>query len=271
MSTLKLSAAALCIAVSLPASGFAADIKFPTKAPALVAVHNWNGFYAGVNAGYGWGTSKTDYPGVEPTLFIPGQTFGAIPRSNSPRNAGFIGGVQAGYNWQFNSAIAGLEADFAYTGMRGTATYAATVFPAPLLTTTQENKLNWFATVRPRVGMLLTPDFLGYVTGGVAIGGAKAATTVDIAPPGSCPLTNGFCSTGSASKTLVGWTAGLGAEMALAAHWTAKAEYLYYDLGNVSYQVISTATFGNGGTESIHADAKFKGHIVRVGLNYSFN
>jgi hypothetical protein len=33
----------------------------------------------------------------------------------------------------------------------------------------------------------------------------------------------------------LGWIAGGGAEYMFAPHWTVKAEYLYYDLGSVTY------------------------------------
>jgi hypothetical protein len=50
--------------------------------------------------------------------------------------------------------------------------------------------------------------------------------------------------------------------------WSVKAEYLYYDLGYQSYTVFSQSPAGLAGMQ---ADASFRGHIARSGLNYKFN
>ncbi|HEX5509555.1 MAG TPA: outer membrane beta-barrel protein, partial [Pseudolabrys sp.] len=107
-------------------------------------------------------------------------------------------------------------------------------------------------------------------SGGLAYGGVKASTNVNVDVAGSCPAVNAFCSIGSLSGTRVGWTLGGGVESIIAGNWTARIDYLYFDLGRESYPIVSTVTFGPGGTEVMRADAKFSGHIVRAGLNYRF-
>jgi len=46
----------------------------------------------------------------------------------------------------------------------------------------------------------------------------------------------------SYSNTQVGWTAGGGVEWMFMPNWSAKAEYLYYDLGNISATSVSTVS-----------------------------
>jgi len=71
----------------------------------------------------------------------------------SPR--GFIGGFQAGYNFQTNNFVAGIEGDFNSTkqnkSVSGTANYPDVAFPWPF-TITQSIKTDWLLTIRPRAG-----------------------------------------------------------------------------------------------------------------------
>ena len=60
-------------------------------------------------------------------------------------------------------------------------------------------------------------------------------------------------------------------------NWSAKVEYLYYDIGTVtthgSLLVQSNSTAGGvpWGIAGQNTSAKFDGHIVRAGVNYHFN
>lgn len=255
--------------VGATATALAADL--PVKAPPpVVASYGWTGFYIGLNAGYGWGRAKTDETGVDPLIVIPAQGVGSLPTSFNKRVDSFVGGGQIGYNWQSGQYVLGIEADFAYIDFHADSVYAVGVIAFnPALTTTQSSRLRWLGTVRPRVGWLWTPSTMIFATGGLAYGGAKGSTSVST--PASCPLANGFCSVGSGSKTVFGWTAGGGFEMLLGSNWTGKIEALYFDVGDLEYPVISTANFGIGGTEILRSSTSFTGVIVRAGLNYRFS
>ena len=250
----------------------------PVKAPPQVVApgYNWTGFYVGINGGYGWGSSPTQVIGIDPTIVIPSQAVGALPTSLNPRMDGFLAGAQIGYNQQIGQFVAGLEADLDASGMRGNATYAVGPIAIPIgldppLTTEQINKLSWLGTVRPRLGWLMTPSTLIYGTGGLAYGEVKIQSGVSAGPPGGpCPG-NEFCSAGSNSETRAGWTAGGGIEAVLGSNWTAKIEYLYFDLGSVSDGLISQSPLALGGHEIIATSVKVNGNIVRAGLNYKFN
>jgi len=88
-------------------------------------------------------------------------------------------------------------------------------------------------------------------------------------------LPNHYNSFGSFSNTRVGWTAGGGIEWLFAPNWSVKAEYLYYDLGSVTYGLSPLQNFNSAGTlftsGSPFSRTRFTGNIVRAGLNYHFN
>lgn len=113
-----------------------------------------------------------------------------------------------------------------------------------------------------------------YATGGPAAGHVKGTTSTTplLFNGASACASNAFCSAGSGSKTLIGWTVGAGAEHSFASGWSAKIEYLYYDLGKFSYPTneISSAFPASLGVPTMNMDSSVTGHIVRAGLNYKF-
>src|SRR5262245_40877725 len=268
-------------AIAAGTSARAADM--PVKAPAYrappPAVFTWTGFYVGANAGYGWDTGSIDLAAVPPftAFFAPAIARGEIPPSSDLHARGFIGGLQAGYNFQSGPIVYGVETDFSYARVRGTALNVSNGLLNPVITTAQDSNLHWLGTLRGRLGVLPTPVSLFYVTGGLAYGHTAASTTTTVptvtfptVPPSvsRCPDLNLFCSTGSSSKTRAGWTIGGGLEYAFGQNWSAKLEYLYYDLGRESYLTVTQAALAP--TPVMQADAKFAGHIARVGINYRF-
>ena len=128
----------------------AADLPRTYKAPAYVAPSfaNWTGFYAGLNAGYGFGKSDWDVPAV------------------SPEPKGFVGGVTLGYNFQTGMWLWGIEGDAAYSDMKGDETCGAG---------TCETKNTWLGTARARLGYAGWNNWLPYVTGGAAVADTMAA------------------------------------------------------------------------------------------------
>jgi outer membrane immunogenic protein len=276
------STALLALAVSAPV--MAADLPAAPvyKAPALVPlpVYDWTGFYVGVNGGYSWGKSATDYT-----------VTGFAPFSTSQSMNGWVFGGQAGYNWQFNrNWIFGLEADLQATGQHGTAALpglSTTVtipclpttnicFPTVTTTTTTgsvEQKLPWLGTARARLGFLPADRWMLYVTGGLAFGevetsaAASSTTTTTLGLGGPVVGTTTATAAASANTTRAGWTVGAGSEWVISGPWTAKVEYLYVDLGNVS----NNFTFaGLPGAPVVTTSSHVTDNIVRVGLNYRF-
>jgi outer membrane immunogenic protein len=302
------SIAAASMGLVFGAPAFAADLGRPAPAPIYTKAHppvvyGWNGFYGGLNAGGTWANSNSVntvsspvtgfVDGIAPGSFAATSALGAtgdIPLGN---NASFIGGGQIGYNWQFAPTwLAGLEADLqgvshnGGSGTLGTSLGLPTnpvFFPDTIKTQiSSSSSLDYFGTVRGRLGLVATPTVLLYGTGGLAYGGVKASTSISqsnndcVNFPGNC-VQSSAATAGSLSTTRAGWTAGAGLEWMFAQHWSAKAEYLYYDLGSVTFNNGSLAyTNGSftpaGGPVVISSQSttKFTGNIARVGVNYHF-
>jgi outer membrane immunogenic protein len=151
-------------------------------------------------------------------------------------DGGMVGGT-VGYNWQYGQWVFGLEGDVDWTNISGSTTAFCTLGC--------QTKNSWLSTVRGRLGWAVD-RFLPYVTGGVAIGDVTASTP-------------GFA---GRDDTNVGWTAGGGVEFAIAGNWTAKAEYLYVDLGKFNC--------GLGCGAAATDNVSFTSHLFRGGVNFRF-
>ena len=123
-----------------------------------------------------------------------------------------------------------------------------------------QQRIAWFATVRPRVGYASGP-VLFYVTGGLAVANIRTSySTTEIAQ-----------FSGRASDTRAGGAVGAGIEAALIGNWTAKIEYLYLDFGNVSDTFIyQTVGFFGPGTARSDVSGHVVDHVARAGVNYRF-
>jgi outer membrane immunogenic protein len=122
--------------------------------------------------------------------------------------------------------------------------------------------------LRARLGFTPIDRLLIYGTGGLAYGEVESNTNFAEATTSNVNFNNAF---GSASSWRAGWTAGAGAEFAFARHWSAKIEYLYYDLGDLNYNSTLTSSNATPTTIGITSTADFKGNIVRAGINYRFD
>lgn len=191
-------------ALGLAAPAFAADLpaKAPiyAKAPAMVAVYNWTGFYVGAHAGYSWGTTGHD-------------PIGPVLGTNYNISGGLLG-AHAGYNHQFGNFVVGIEGDWDWNNLRGN--------DGGFGVTVDGMEGRWQASIRGRLGFAAN-NWLIYGTGGWSW--LNANVTKDI-PANS-----------SANATRGGWTLGAGAEYALSANWIARAEYRYASY-NPTYYVL---------------------------------
>jgi len=154
-----------------------------------------------------------------------GYEWGKITDS-SVNPSGVMGGGQLGYNWQSGEFVFGGETDIQLSGADDT--FAPYKFSNP-----------WFGTLRGRAGVALD-NILLYATAGIAYGDVKAEV------PGL-----------SETRTHIGWTGGIGMEVGFTPSWSAKAEYLYADLGNRAYSI-------TGVDNGLHTN------LVRFGINYHF-
>jgi outer membrane immunogenic protein len=216
---MRLAIAALLLTST---SAFAADLAPQTAEPvapvAVAPVYNWTGFYAGVHAGALIGQGKVDAAKFS--------------------GAGFIGGVHAGYNAQFDGGfVVGLETDLDYSSFNKSKTVTDGVVAARA-----KFKNEWDGSTRARVGYAFD-NILPYLTGGVAYGDQKVS----------------IAGAGDNSDTRVGWTAGGGVEYAIDQNWIVRGEVRYIDLGTKNVNLLG-----------VRHKVKFDGTDVNLGVSYKF-
>ncbi|HHF7344426.1 TPA: outer membrane protein [Legionella feeleii] len=277
-----------------------------------MAAPKWAGFYAGANAGGVWSANtKTSIlssfvPGSQNPSYPDGATYTGIQSASgatgtiSTRNAGFIGGGQIGYNLQFTDHLfAGLETDL--QAMTSGDDSGKTSNTAPLVgiydggaysflpgeayaTTLNSNKhTNYLGTFRGRLGGLITPSLLVMGTGGLAYGGVSSKATItqtnnerSLVDPALAQFTlePQTITSGRYSKNIrLGWTVGAGGEWMFLPDWSAKVEYLYYDLGRVNYTMSPTVTRIPANPSPVavvssQVTTHFNGNIVHLGISY---
>ncbi len=229
----------------------------------------WEGVYAGLHGGYGFGTQKGDltYLGSPDSIFTPGQKLDFD---------GWLGGVQVGVNRQSGAWVFGTEADISASSISGSATFNSTLVnpanpPQSAFSKDISTRIDYFGTARARIGYSVG-GFMPYVTGGVAWGRTDSDLTVTNNYLKSLGILSGPSGTGKSSEFHVGWTAGFGGEVLLGSRWTMKAEYLHIDLGTRNYSYTGTIAPGIGGgvfnTDGFKSSLAFD--TVRLGLNYRF-
>lgn len=273
----KLALALLAAMALGPIAAQAADlapVRMPLKAPAQPG--NWTGFYIGGNVGYGWG--RYDASNATGTIVNVNGGSGIygfnVPSGNGN---GVTAGIQAGYNWQIEQAVLGIDADWQYLNSKagtGNAAIAVPVFIGGNFSGSTSVSTDWYATFRGRVGYAFGPALL-YATGGLALAdtkvGANATGSIVTAlvPPALGPLGS---MNASDSAVLIGYAVGGGVEYALGAGWSVKGEYLHMGFGTKGYNLTGSLQAPAGVTAAIasHVDIKPSFDIARIGVNYRF-
>lgn len=247
---------------------------------------NWTGFHVGASGGYGWTRGGvTASPGDALTQSL---SFGqpVVPPVSASLNAdGGLGGGQIGYDWQLTGrGVVGVEADIAAASLKSSASVPLTLFGTQPATFDVSRNIDWFGTVRGRIGFLATPDVLIFATGGFAYGRVSEQASVSL-PPGvsnsignfgyafACGPFYGFasCFAGSSSRIATGWTAGIGGEKRFTQNISFKVEYLHVDLGSGNYPVAGSLYSGTPFSPSfLNARSSATIDLVRAGLNYNF-
>lgn len=216
----------LSLAAILASGTFAAQaadliVDVAPAEPVAAAGIDWSGFYAGGNLGYAWGTLSYDSPDA--------------PQTNYEDEAnGFSAGLQAGYNWQFDQIVVGLQSDFAYLAGEGD----------------DADKVQWLGSTTARLGVAVD-NLLVYGKAGLAYG------LSDLSFVWGNVVTDG-------AQWHVGWTAGAGVEYAIDDSVSVFAEYNYTDLGTQNY----FANVGPVGPNGV--DIGYTSHAVKAGVNFKF-
>lgn len=191
--------------VSLASAASAADLIVSEPAPAVGIVDtagtNWDGFFVGAFAGYGWGT-LSDEDGYFNTA------------GTEYDSEGWQLGVNAGYNFTVSEAlVAGIVADVAWADINGEDT-----------TDDISYNTDWTGSVRGRLG-INAGAFLPYITAGVAFANNTVTDTTGVYED---------------TQVHTGWTAGAGVEFAVADNVSLDVQYRYSDYGTASYDLNGT-------------------------------
>ncbi len=221
----KSFSAALVAGAALLGSAQAADLAVkarPVVAP--IETYNWTGFFVGAEVGYLRGDVVNDCPGG--------------PCDARSVNS-FMGGVQAGYNWQAPGSnwVLGLWANVPIVPVK---LDDGARFPGQM-----NAEIRWAVAGGVRVGYAMG-RFMPFVLGGVVVGGARAQNAI-------------FAPGVSEEQTHVGYTVGGGLEYAIDRNWSAHIRYAYADFGKEAYPLVYPGeSFG------------FHAHSTTVGINYRF-
>jgi outer membrane immunogenic protein len=237
--------------IGLLSAGAAQAADMPLKAAPVASPppFSWSGFYIGAHVGAGWGTVESEIP-LDP---------GAFPVSSHTIN-GFLGGGQAGWNWQVNPwLVLGFEGQFSGADIKGD-TPCVIVFNC-------HTKVNWVASAAGRLGFAYNQT-LFYVKGGGAW--ADSHYSADFLSLGVATFT--------ANTTRSGWMVGAGIEQAFWTNWSAKLEYNFMDFGtdNIGFAFNNSCIdrvkrVVTDGSCTLPVDVTQKIHLIKFGLNYRFN
>jgi outer membrane immunogenic protein len=255
-------------------------------APAPTQTANWTGGQLGGSNG----VSSVNNSFVDPGSFICpfGTTFNSncfeTPFSFSGNKTSYTIGPFIGYRVQLGWWVVGIEGDWSWKKAETSSnlTSSTQLLAGSVLRTDQFSgsvKQTWDASIRGRVGTLVTPWSLLYLTGGVAFGEISGTFAYN----GSLFSCSSPCSTtpfataasqAAWSDTRVGSTVGAGWETEVWAGWKARAEYRYTDFGRYTKAFGLTNTCaGFSGTSCIASpsggvsiDLRESFHTFRVGL-----
>ena len=248
-----------CAALAL--SALAAPEPLPSGkemkevAPAPLPECNWAGFYIGLNVGGQWGHSEDrDLDGYQ----------APEPQEWGYDESGVIAGGQVGYNFQWNWLVLGVEADGGYMNLEGR---GVSQFDARFEGSDTHGKTDsdFFTTIRGRLGFAFG-HWLFYATGG-GIGVNYETRVIDDCNTGAC--NNDLINAGKTEFNW-GWTGGGGIEYMFSCHWTAKAEYLRYQLDDQTFSGAARFSDGDFAGRFRFTGIGTEGNVVRAGLNYKF-
>jgi outer membrane immunogenic protein len=239
----------------------AADIAPYYRAPPPAPVFfTWTGFYAGGNVGGSWTSNNALWQPLPSSA-----AFGAFPIAGNTGGSSAIGGLQAGYNWQFAPTwVAGIEGDWSWakTGTSFNSPWASNpggvIVPGSF--TTMSSTLDWVSSLRARLGYLVLPNLMLYGTAGGAWG------KVDYAASNSNGA--GYATSAALSSTQGGWVAGGGLEWMITPNWLLRGEYLYYSL-NSSPSVVAASPTAPG-FPSGYSWSNTNVSVARAALSYKF-
>lgn len=249
---------------------------FSSSDPLRIKAHNVQYCNNSINCNQGLPYSSAAVNGAKNTLSLA--------------NAGFIGGGQLGFNQTLQTHyVFGLEADIQGIAENNRKQWFASAVNftdnagVPQIINTQTaiiQSIDFLGTVRGHLGYLISPSFLFSGTGGFAYGGVRSQTSIMQnygIPQNTSNLDTSWSSFGHYANTRLGWTVGGSFEWRPQPTWSARIEYMYYNLGSVTYNnenLIDKFSTSHSPTSyfnnAVSSTTRFDGHVVRVGVNYHF-
>jgi outer membrane immunogenic protein len=183
---------ALTTAILLAWGGYAIAADAVVEEVVVVdTAYDWSGVYLGVQGGYGW--ADADF-----SIFT-----NPVTNFTVDADGPFVGGY-AGYNFQWDRFVAGIEGDINASWIDEDDGVG-------------DIDIDWFASIRGRVGYAWDRT-LFFGTAGWAFAHADASAVLVAGTDNDVDFD--------------GWTAGLGVEHAFTDNWLARAEYRHYDFGS---------------------------------------
>ncbi len=202
--------------------------------PVAPSSFSWTGFYAGLNGG-----------------LFNGKFDLADPTTPDQKMRNWMGGAQAGFNYQMQSGIVvGVEADIDFGNL------SDGVHDGNYIT--QSSDIGAFGTLRGRAGYAMG-RVLPFVTGGLAF---ESATLGEICPAG---VHYGHCASNAYNEKDkyfdTGWVYGAGVDYAVTDHLIIGAEYLHLDFGDDTHDLGPKASDRKVGQDA---------DIIRGRIGYKF-
>jgi outer membrane immunogenic protein len=261
MTRFFIATAAIAALIAGPA--VAADMRMPAKAPVVAAppCANFGGGYLGVHAGATYYQNEVKDLDQFAGSFVVGG-IGSVSNSET----GWHAGGQAGYNWQRNCVVFGVQVDASYNDAKANSFHQS--FPTGAFSTANlSSEMRWFGTARARTGVVVSDLFL-YATGGLAF---AQFDRNHFYRQGFAPFaTAGF----SSDNTRIGFVVGAGAEWALGSNWSINTELLYmgFEKDKTTFNCPTVAFCGGAGNVGLPFRFEYNDSawLGRVGLNYRF-
>lgn len=257
-------------------AGAATAADLPRRAAPVVPVapiFTWGGFYVGDHTGVIFSETRIRTRGNA------ANTIANVAANRRPASIrleddfSIASGIQAGYNFQFGQFVFGPEVDLAYTGgVRDRAVFVSGLGDVSLF----RQEMDFFGTIRGRVGFTMLPNVLLYATGGLAYAGIDNRVEFFRNTDGALQFFD------KSNDIEVGYAVGGGIEFQLPAQLSflnfigpiigarqvsVKAEYLYYDLGTKNLTIDAVPGVG---LNSYNSRFDTTGHIGKIGMNYRF-
>lgn len=249
--------------------------------PAQAFEHSrWEGFYGGLSLG-----QRMQVADWKQTALYndDGIYLSDVNTSSSPHDGRGYVGVYGGYNWRLSDLlVSGFELSAGYANNEAMTQLYVNVPEVPGLLGAEFNPIatssmislesTWDVKLKGKLGYLVTPNTLLYGSAGLAVTQFKATASCT-SPIGLLCINVSPEQTNS--KTLLGWTAGLGIENALSSQITLRAEYQYTAYESASFMALEPFTIADHPVEG-SGNAGVKGRVnlttqtVTMGLTYKF-